>query len=560
MKNTIQKIVGALLFVSLASCSASNEVCSEQNTPRQKEVDTRTVSTTGIEKLSDGTPSEPRVQTKDNYRWYALENKDNVAYWEAVDCNRIWVELTIGSTLNSSKLAEFLVKFNLSEIDRSSNNPTLTNYFVFKTENSNKEKVIEMAEAAKEVDAILFLEPASKYVSDFEPNDFYWNQQWGPYTIYADEAWEYTTGGSFNVIAVIDDAVDYSHEDLVDQVQYGWDYGFNDADPYPDVESQIHGTHVTGTIAASINNGLGIAGMVNDTIYFAKVTDASYDPQFGNFSDVAIVDALYDIATIDRVGTINMSLGAPTPSAALEEACNFAWAQGKLLIAASGNDGTNVISFPAAYGVCMAVGSIGTDGNNFYLADYSQYGNQQEVVAPGGDMNTGFGILSTTPGNNYEFLQGTSMATPHVVGVAGLIQAYDPSLSNEDVRSIIQQSCFDLGDSGWDPVFGYGIVNALNALVLAESGGNVAVSDQKQMAFSTFPNPCYSTLTVQLEAEQQAKMYLLSDVNGNQVKSGQIFTNTASMTLDLSLVNTGVYMLTIYLKNGDILNSRIIKI
>ena len=154
--------------------------------------------------------------------------------------------------------------------------------------------------------------------------------------------------------------------------------------------------------------------MVNDTVYFAKVGTGD-----GGLSDAGIVEAVYDIASIERVMAVNMSLGADAPNAAMEQACNFAWNSGQLLIVASGNNGQSVIGFPAAYSSCVAVGSIGADGEQLYLTGYSQNGNEQELVAPGGDLNTGFGIMSCLPNNQYGAEEGTSMARAPCYRISG---------------------------------------------------------------------------------------------------------------------------------------------
>ena len=550
----------ATLFLLVMSCTSPKEVYHAETLPENEEVAQSTEEVTAMQAWPEEHSGDTPVKNRDEVRWYAIENADNDAYWSNVDCSKIWVELTLGTSIETGNVRSFLDDHGLSLIHRSSANPALTNYYIFHLENGNRDQVLDMAKAAQSVESILFLEPKSNYSSQFEPNDQYWDQQWGPYVIYADEAWEFTTGGSFNVIAVIDDAVDYTHSDLSDQVQYGWDYGFNDGDPYPDFADQTHGTHVTGTIAATINNGIGVAGMVNDTVYFAKVTDATYDPQFGNFSDAAIIDALYDIAGIQRVGVVNMSLGAPTPSAALEEACNYAWNQGKLLVAASGNDGVGQISFPAAFDACMAVGSIGTDGNSLYLAGYSQYGNQQEVVAPGGDTDTGYGILSTVPGEDYAFFQGTSMAAPHVAGVAGLIQALDPSLSNETVRTILHQSCEDFGDAGWDPIFGYGMVNAYNAMLITSDGGTVSVDEDDTEVFSMYPNPCRDRLIIEQPAEDKYQLLEVFGLEGTLAMQIQLNPLQKVTAVDVSQLSKGIYVVTLSDQDGNRKNKQLVKL
>ncbi|MCH2198918.1 MAG: S8 family peptidase [Flavobacteriales bacterium] len=488
-------------------------------------------------------------------RWYAIENKDNDRYWEHVNTERLWIELEIGLDINSPAIKEFLEANGLDKVFRSSMNKSVSNYYVFEIEGGTKEDILSMVYNALEVEGILFAEPSVLYTNFFTPNDPFWGNQWGPYSIYADEAWNTTTGGSWNVIGVIDDACDYTHEDLWNQVQYGFDYGFNDADPYPDWDDQTHGTHVTGTIAATIDNGIGIAGMVNDTVYFAKVTDASYTPQTPFFSDAAIVDAIYDMADSDRIGVINMSLGSGAGSAALENACAYAWNQGKFLAVASGNDGTGVIAFPAAYEACTAVGSIGTDGQNLYLAYYSQFGAQQEVCAPGGDDQTGWTILSTYPNNDYVGLQGTSMACPHVAGLAGLILAINPGLSNLDVRNILASTAFDFGDAGWDQLYGYGMVNAQLAVETAQDV-IVSVEDEAVIQVNLWPNPANETVRFSFANGVQPEQISLLDLQGRTV---DVPVNATARSINTSGLPSGVYLFRASVENQNLTQQIIIQ-
>ncbi|MCB0761198.1 MAG: S8 family peptidase [Flavobacteriales bacterium] len=551
----ISKIALALAVLSLAACHSANDLCDVNGyeTPVSKDVPDNP-SEGGEGGKHEALQGEDRIES--DIHWYALENEGNADYWNQVNCDKVWIEMAIGKTLEDPNIAPFLGQYGLSSIFRQSANPQATNYYIFDLPGGTPESVLEIVKAGKQVEGILFIEPQNNYSNNFTPNDEWWDYQWGPYVIWADEAWNLETGNSWNVVAVIDDACDYTHSDLANQVWYGWDYGFNDADPYPDNDSQIHGTHVTGTIAASINNSIGIAGMVNDTVYFAKVTDATYDPQFGNFSDAAIVDALYDIASIDRVGVVNMSLGGGTPSAALEQACNAAYNAGKLLCVASGNDGTNVIAYPAAFDACMAVGSIGTDGFNMYLADYSQYGNQQEVVAPGGDLNTGYGILSTVPGDQYDYLQGTSMACPHVTGLAGLMMASNPNLNNSQVRQKIWESCIDYGDAGWDPVFGYGMIHALNGVILEVSETE---DNRLELSAEVFPNPVADHVQVQRENADEQWIIDVYNLQGQLVES-QLFPQGSLTThVEMSQLNSGVYIMKISIGNRASKSVRLIK-
>ncbi|MEO0196170.1 MAG: S8 family serine peptidase [candidate division WOR-3 bacterium] len=269
--------------------------------------------------------------------------------------------------------------------------------------------------------------------------------------IWADSAWCYETGDTAVVVAVIDQGVDYSHEDL-GNVRYGYDYVDNDPNPAPDDPyNEHHGTHVSGTVAATLNNSRGIAGMGNVLIYSARALDES-----GSGTSTWIANAILGSSTYSRIRVINMSLGSSSPSSLIQAACDTAWNRGKLLIAASGNNGSYGISYPAAFPSVVAVGSIGTDGYSFYLAPYSNYGPEQELTAPGGDNNTGYCILSTLPMNSYGDIGsgcswvGTSMAAPHVSGVAALVFSRNPSLTNSAVRSILTSTAIDFGDPGRD--------------------------------------------------------------------------------------------------------------
>lgn len=474
-------------------------------------------------------------------RWYALENANNPNYWKHVNTSRIWVELEIGIELTDPEIAAFLVEFGLTAPVKQSMHPHLTNFYVFEKQGTTAPQVVDMAESARNVPGVLFLEPSVIYTGNLVPNDPLWNQQWGPFAIFADEAWDYGTQGnnSWNVLAVVDDAIDWLHEDLIDQVWYGYDYGFNDGDPTLDGEQQTHGTHVTGIMSASNNNGVGIAGMCTDTVYFAKVTDNTYFTQNGSYSDAAIINAVYDIAGIERVMAINLSLGGGAPSSAAEMAYNFAWNSGKLPIVASGNEGQGSIAYPAAYAACMAVGSIGTEGSGLYLTNYSNFGNQQEVTAPGGDINTGYGIVSTIPGNQYEPQQGTSMACPHVAGLAGLMKSLNTNLTNVDIRNIINATCFDLGPTGWDVNFGYGMVNAKLALDVA-LGATSTDEIEAGLNLKLYPNPVSDQLWIHNQNEQLNGDLQIFDLNGRLVQSARAHSDIYA--INVSNLSDGVYV------------------
>ncbi|TCL45811.1 subtilase family protein [Thermolongibacillus altinsuensis] len=158
---------------------------------------------------------------------------------------------------------------------------------------------------------------------------------------------------------------------------------------------------------------------------------------------------------------INLSLGNYQPSELLQEAVRYAYDRDVVLIAASGNDYSAQPSFPAAYPEVLSVGAVNPDGS---LAEFSNYGDYLDVVAPGTE------IPSTFVHNRYAALSGTSMAAPHVTALAGLIRSLNPNLTNTEVIDIINKSTIDLGVPGKDVLFGNGLINIYKAMQFANKG------------------------------------------------------------------------------------------
>jgi serine protease len=287
-------------------------------------------------------------------------------------------------------------------------------------------------------------------------------------------AWDISTGNGV-IVAVLDTGVAYETYDSyimapdLENTNFvpGYDFVNNDAHPNDD---NGHGTHVAGTIAQSTNNGIGVAGVAYDcSIMPVKVLAGN-----GSGTLQGLIDGIY-CATNNKTDIISMSLGFPSgyyPGQALDDALNYAYTNGVTIVAAAGNDNKGGVSYPAAYEKCIAVGATRYDGKRAY---YSNYGDALDIVAPGGDVRVdqnrdgyGDGILQNTFGEDptqfsYYFYQGTSMATPHVSGVAALLISRGAN-GPDEVRSAIQNTAADLGTSGWDQYYGYGLINAKAAL------------------------------------------------------------------------------------------------
>ena len=278
----------------------------------------------------------------------------------------------------------------------------------------------------------------------YTPNDPQWGQQWGPQRIHCENAWDSGTGSSSVKIAIVDTGIDYNHEDIAgNYVSGGHDWVNEDNDPMDD---NNHGTHCAGIAAAVMDNNIGIAGVAQVKVMAEKVLGSGGS---GSSSDVAsgITHAADNGANI-----ISMSLGSSSPSSVIEDACDYAYnTKGVVVVAASGNDGQPQVSYPAAFETVIAVGAIDTNDER---CDFSNYGEDLELMAPG------YRIVSSIPGNNYDFYSGTSMACPHVAGVAALVKSLYPSQNNVWIRQKLTDTAEDLGPAGWDEEYGYGLVDA----------------------------------------------------------------------------------------------------
>ncbi len=334
------------------------------------------------------------------------------------------------------------------------------------------------------------------------PNDPYYSYQWHFHSsdeggIDMEPAWDITTGSNSVVVAVLDTGIRVGSDLANTCILPGYDFINDDADATDD---NGHGTHVAGTIAQSTNNNEGVAGVAfNACLMPVKVLDRTGS---GTYAD--IINGIY-YAADHGANIISMSLGGSSPSDAMEDALAYAYSKGITIVAAAGNDGTDTISYPAAYDAyVIAVGATRYDKT---LAYYSNYGASLDVVAPGGDLNVdqngdgyGDGILQQTfelRGVNvnwgYYFYQGTSMATPHVSGIAALL--YSLGVTNpDDVRNIIESTAIDLGDPGWDPYYGWGLVNAYAAVQAA--GGTTPTNNPPTCSLSADPTSGEAPLTV----------------------------------------------------------------
>jgi len=262
------------------------------------------------------------------------------------------------------------------------------------------------------------------------PDDPGTAEQWAWNTIGAYRGWGFGTGAQQVMIAVIDSGVEPTHPDLAGKLVPGYDFVDNDGVAQ---DGDGHGTHVAGTAAGITNNAIGIAGACPScSILPIRVLD---DNGRGGISEVV---AGIRYAADRGAKVINLSLSGP-PSKAEEDAVNYAWSKGAVLACAAGNEGTSSTrnAYPAASPNCIAVGA--TDRADA-KASFSNYGTWVDIAAPGAD------IVSTYIGGSYESLNGTSMATPHVAGAAGLLAA--KGLSNAQIRAQLEATADKIAGTG----------------------------------------------------------------------------------------------------------------
>lgn len=333
---------------------------------------------------------------------------------------------------------------------------------------------------------VKYAEPNYIAQASMVPNDPYYIYQWhldnpnygGINTI---SAWDVNQGSGVTV-AVIDTGVAYENYSPTRKVRYykapdlaqtsfvpGYDFVNKDTHPNDD---NSHGTHVTGTIAQSTNNSVGVAGVAfKASIMPIKVLDKN---GYGTYANVANGIRW---AADQGAKVINLSLGGPYSATYLQDAVAYAYNKGVTVVAAAGNDGASVISYPAAYDAyVIAVGATRYDET---LAYYSNYGASLDLVAPGGDLyvdqnGDGYadGVLQntfnpTTKKTNqfgYWFFQGTSMASPHVAGSAALVISKGTVSTPGQVRQVLESTADDLGVPGKDYQYGWGLINSAAAV------------------------------------------------------------------------------------------------
>lgn len=415
------------------------------------------------------------------------------------------------------------------------------------------------------------------------PNDPAYQNQWHYRMINLPQAWDVTTGtpqsgGADVIVAVIDTGVLLNHPDLKSKVITGFDFisnvetardgdGMdNDANDPGDLayssRSSFHGTHVAGTIAASSDNGAGVAGVS----WSAKIMPLRVLGKNGGTSYDVMQAVLYaaglenDSGTLParRADIINLSLGGGGFSKAEQEAFTRARAAGVIIVAAAGNSNSAVASYPAAYNGVVSVSAVDSKSGRAY---YSNTGATIDVAAPGGsfqwdaDGDGQYDAVMSTHGSDsadnllytYGQLVGTSMATPHVAGVVALMKALKPDLTPDQFDALLAQGALtqDLGDAGRDDQFGYGLIDAFKSVVSAANGEIPSTP-----TLAAFPR------TLNFDKSQSRLTLAVSNTGGGALTAQAAVTDAAWITLEPQLDEhgMGIYAISVDrrgLNNGN---------
>lgn len=331
-------------------------------------------------------------------------------------------------------------------------------------------------------------------------------QVYAPDSINLRMDWNYTMGSPDIKIAILDSGILASHPEFAGRVLPGYDFVNNDNDPNDDYG---HGTHVAGIAAAGANNGIGMIGVCPlCSIIPVKVLDQYNQGTWGN------VAAGILFAVDAGANVINLSLGGQSTIQAVEDAIRHATAHNVLVVAAVGNARSNVPFYPAAMAEVVGVAATRNDDTRWSL---SNYGSFVEISAPGYAVYSTYHDLNNAY-HGYNYMSGTSMAAPHVAGLAGLLFSQNPALTVDELRALMQSTAADLGDPGWDSYFGHGRIDAFAALAAgapvvpsnASVSGIVWQDDNVNGQWEQEERTAPVTLTIQLQ-----------DANGVVVAEGQ---------------------------------------
>lgn len=282
--------------------------------------------------------------------------------------------------------------------------------------------------------------------------DPYFRNQYGLEITNTIDAWGLTDGSSNVTIAIIDTGIDITHPEFAGRIStfskniVTGEVGLNAV-----IDDYGHGTMVAGIIGAIKDNSIGIAGITqNTTLLVIKANE----PGEGSFRDSSVINAIY-YAIDQGADVINVSLGTSYANPDTRAAVQAAVENNILVVGATGNDGTDQLNYPASFPEAISVSAV---DSTMTIADYSNHNQEVDLSAPGSD------IVTTSMGGGYMTGSGTSFAAPHVTGIIALYKSLYPGASANEIIDKVYASAIDLGTSGLDAYYGYGMIDAYTFL------------------------------------------------------------------------------------------------
>lgn len=430
------KVLGILMMIFLTLSTIFNATSTLKS--RYEDKTSHSTLTTPSDSESSSLSGKNFFESNENL---TKETKQSVKWKDFIEPGANLSRLVVGLDGNVTDLAPLHKLFSNCQAKIVNTISIRNKVMAFVLEVSSS-RTYDLLEKIESLGLTSYLEPCSRVQTQWIPNDPYWTEQWGPKKIETDWAWNTTLGNSSVLVAVVDTGIDYTHPDIApNYAPLGFDWVNNDTNP---IDDQGHGTHCAGIIAAALNNSIGIAGIAQVHVMAEKVLDST---GFGYYDWVAngIINAVDAGAKI-----ISLSLGGYGYSELVHEAVKYAYDSGVLIVAAAGNDNVRTKLYPAGYDEVVAVAATDQNDNKAW---FSNFGKWIELAAPGVD------IYSTVPGG-YESWSGTSMACPHVSGVAALVLSRFPTKSPDWVRLWLHLTADDLGAPGFDEQYGWRRINA----------------------------------------------------------------------------------------------------
>jgi thermitase len=445
---------------------------------------------------------------------------------------------------------------------------------------SKESGIKSMLDELNKATSVYYAEPdfigQSSGVRGVTPDDHYYWRQWGlkndgSFTAYPaiagadiemEEGWAIEEGDSSIIVGIIDSGCKLDHPEFQNRIwknydeipgngidegtngyvddTRGWDFANNDNNPTDDYG---HGTNVAGIIGANGNNTIGYAGV--DWNCKLMILKGINSQNWGYYSWWS--DALH-YAADNGANVVNMSVGGTDISSALQDAVNYALSNHVTIVACMMNTNSNTVYYPAAYPGVIAVGASNPDDTRCHPffwdpSSGSNYGPHISVVAPG---NYIYGLDYQSNTNYGSYWGGTSQATPHVCGLAALLLAQNPALTPAQIKNLIQSTAEDqVGDPaedtpGWDAYYGYGRINAHNALLMISGLGE---KDQADKFFGIYPNPNAGTFTINLAASPTERTYaIITNYLGQIILQAELKDQKNNISLSSS---PGIYVLTV---------------